>query len=140
MRKLSIGAAGIAAVIIVALALPSLAATSPHITATPHNVMVNTTISLSGRGFPAHKRLTIAECSSTGWVVVQNPCDTDNTIVVHTNRHGRFTADFHVELCPRANTAGGPITQEKCFIGNPQPQGVDTITLVGAAKIIVTYP
>jgi hypothetical protein len=32
------------------------------------------------------------------------------------------------------------MTREKCFIGNPQPQGVDTITLVGAARIIVTYP
>ena len=137
MRRISIGAAGLAAVLIVALALPSLAATSPHIAATPHNVMVNSTISLTGHGFPAHAKLTIAECSSTNWIVVMQPCDTDNTIVVHTDRHGRFTSSFTVELCPNSR---GHLTREKCFIGNPQPQGVDTITLVGAARIVVTYP
>jgi hypothetical protein len=139
MSRTTIGAAGLAAALIVALALPALAATSPHIVATPHSAMVNSTISLSGHGFPAHAKLTIAECSSTNWLVITQPCDTDNTIVVHTDRHGRFTSSFTVELCPRLNS-GGHRTRQKCFIGNPQPQGVDTITLVGAARIIVTYP
>ncbi len=32
------------------------------------------------------------------------------------------------------------LTEEKCCIGEPHPSGVDTIALVGAAKVTVTYP
>ena len=112
----------------------------PHIVATPNNVMVNTTVSLVGTGFPAHAKLVIKECGQTTWVVTQKPCDTNNTINVVTDAHGRFAARFKVELCPRTGTSTGPITRETCYIGNPRPSGVDTIRLVGAAKVIVTYP
>ena len=115
--------------------------TPPHIVATPNNVMVNTTVTLAGFGFPAHATLLIEECGATSWVVVaQQPCDTNNTITIATDALGRFTAPFKVELCPRVTTGTGPITREKCYIGNPQPRGVDTIRLVGAARVTVTYP
>jgi hypothetical protein len=121
----------------------AVSATPPHIVAKPNNVMLNTTISLTGTGFPANAKLTIKECSRTSWVVVaQKPCDTNNTITVLTNKTGRFVHAFKVELCPRTSTGTGtgPITRETCYIGNPKPKGVDTITLVGAAKVTVTYP
>jgi hypothetical protein len=30
--------------------------------------------------------------------------------------------------------------QETCYVGVPHPRGIDTIVLVGAAKIVVTGP
>jgi len=140
-------ARGALAIFVAALAPTMLAtgagavsATPPRIVATPNNVMVNTTVSLVGTGFPAHAKLVIKECGQTTWVVTQKPCDTNNTINVVTDAHGRFAARFKVELCPRTGTSTGPITRETCYIGNPRPSGVDTIRLVGAAKVIVTYP
>ncbi len=112
---------------------------APRIIARPNNAMVNTTISLAGRGFPPSTRLRIAECSMTTWVVVaQHPCRGSNTISVRTNGGGRFTSSFTVSLC--GSRSGSNQTQRTCYIGNPDPQGVDTITLVGAARITVTYP
>ena len=126
---------------VMAGAAGAVSPTPPHIVATPNNVMVNTTVRLVGTGFPAHATLVIEECGSTTWVVgTQAPCDTSNTISVATNRRGRFTSPFKVELCPRPNPPTPPVTRETCYVGNPQPRGIDTITLVGAAKITVTYP
>lgn len=103
--------------------------------------MVNTAITLTGSGFPAHMRLRIAECSSTAWVVVaQKPCDRANRIWVHTHATGRFSSSFTAELCPRTSAGSDPVTQETCYVGVPEPSGIDTITLVGAAQVIVTYP
>jgi hypothetical protein len=119
---------------------PAGAATKPRIVASPNNVMVNTKIHLAGTGFPARTKLKIEECSASNWVVPQNPCDTGNTISVVTDRHGRFGATFTAELCPRSNTAAKPVTKQTCYIGNPEPRGIDTMTLVGAARITVTYP
>jgi len=31
------------------------------------------------------------------------------------------------------------VTEETCYIGEPQPNGIDTIGLLGAAKITATY-
>jgi hypothetical protein len=150
MKRISSSAACLVVGLIVATAIPSFAAsgvmpgkasmTTARIVAKPNNVMVNTKITLEGRGFPAKTRLKIAECSRTNWVVVaQKPCDTDNSISVLTNRNGRFSSPFTVELCPRSKS-GHHVTEETCHIGNPEPQGVDTIALVGAARITVTYP
>jgi hypothetical protein len=154
MKRISIGAAGLVIGLVVALTLPSFAAASvmsakagaasptpPRILAKPHNVMVNTKITLLGRHFPAHTRLKIAECSNANWVVVaQKPCDGANAIWVRTDRHGRFVSPFTVKLCPRSKSGSNHGTEETCYIGNPEPRGVDTITLVGAARITVTYP
>ena len=118
----------------------AVSSTPPHIVAKPDNVMVNTKVMLTGTGFKALTKLVIKECGSTNWVVTQHPCDSDNTISVVTDAHGRFVKVFKVELCPRSKPASGPVTQETCYIGNPQPHGVDTISLVGAARVTVTYP
>ena len=114
--------------------------TAPRMIAKPTSAMVNTKIELSGRGFAAHTKLTIKECSSTGWVVVaQRPCNADNVIAVVTDARGRFARKFKVDVCPHASVSG-PVTRRTCYIGNPQPRGVDTMALVGAVRITVTYP
>ncbi len=113
-------------------------AASPHILAKPNNVMVNSKVALTGTGFPANTKLTVQECRATKWVVPQHPCDTNNTISVHTDGHGRFTSRFKVELCG-GKRGPGP-TSQTCYIGNPRPRGVDTVALVGAARVVVTYP
>jgi hypothetical protein len=153
MKATPIRVAALLAGLVAALTIPSFAAvavptgrdvpttTPPHIVATPNDVMVNMQISLAGAGFQPHTGLRIRECSTTEWVVMaQHVCDWRNTIRVHTDRFGRFTAPFTVELCPRSSSGSGPITQETCYIGAPVPQGVDTIVLRGAAQITVTYP
>jgi hypothetical protein len=116
-------------------------ATPARVVAKPNNAMVNTKIGLTGTGFPARTKLTIEECSSTAWAVAaQNPCDIDNAISPTTDAHGRFTARFKVELCPRKKPGPGPATKETCYIGRPQPRAGGAIALVGAARITVTYP
>jgi hypothetical protein len=116
----------------------AVTATPPHIVAKPNNLMVNTKTTLSGTGFPAKTKLTIKECPNTNWIVPQNPCVKNNSISVLTDSHGRFTHQFRVELCGGKR---GPFpTSQICYIGDPHPEGIDTITLLGAAKVIVTYP
>jgi hypothetical protein len=116
----------------------AVAPTPPHIVAKPNNLMINTKTTLTGSGFPAKARLMIEECSSTGWVVVANPCVKTNKISVVTDRQGRFKAQFLIVLC--GGKRGPEPTSQICYLGNPQPEGIDTITLLGAAKVTVTYP
>ena len=116
----------------------AVSATPPHIVAKPNNVMVNTKTTLTGTGFPAKATLAIVECPATNWIVPANPCAKTNRISVVTDAQGRFTAQFKAVLCG-GKRGPGP-TSQICYIGNPHPSGVDTITLRGAAKVIVTYP
>lgn len=116
----------------------AVSATPPHIVAKPNNLMVNTKTTLTGTGFPSNTKLTIKECPNTGWIVPQNPCVKTNTISVLTNAHGKFTRQFRVALC--GGKHGPEPTSQICYIGDPHPEGVDTIRLLGAAKITVTYP
>ena len=116
----------------------AISATPPHIVAKPANLMVNTKTTLTGSGFPSRTKLTIKECSITNWVVTSNPCVKNNTISVLTDAHGRFTRQFRVALC--GGKRGPSPTSQICYIGDPHPEGVDTISLLGAAKVVVTYP
>jgi len=116
----------------------AVSATPPHIVAKPNNLMINTKTTLTGTGFPANTKLAIKECPNTNWIVPQNPCVKNNGISVVTDAHGRFTRQFRVELC--GGQRGPEPTSQICYIGNPHPEGIDTITLLGAAKVIVTYP
>jgi hypothetical protein len=59
---------------------------------------------------------------------------------VMTGPRGHFSTSFTVALCPREVPPKPPVTRETCYIGEPQITGEDTIGLVGAAKITVTYP
>ena len=114
---------------------------TPHIVARPDNVMVNSSIRLIGTGFPADTTIALRECASKGWIVPQNPCDTNNGVSVTTDALGGFKTSFKAELCPRGVQPGSrPVTSDTCYIGEPKPAGIDTIELVGAAKITVTYP
>jgi len=134
-------AAALLAVPLVAVATPASAVsvTPPTITAVPNNLMVNTFTTLTGKNFAPHKSITLKECSVKNWVVeVANPCDTTNAVTLTTGAKGGFTTRFQAQLCPNG-TRVGP-TAVRCFIGVPTPSGVDTIKLVGAVKIIVTYP
>jgi hypothetical protein len=114
--------------------------TPPHIVARPNNVMVRQPIRLVGSGFPPNRTITIKECSRTNWVVNQNPCDSDNAITVTTNANGGWRGTMTAELCPATPVAAAPQPAEICYVGQPVPAGLDTIKLVGAARITVTYP
>jgi hypothetical protein len=116
----------------------AVTATPPRIVAKPNNLMINTKTLLTGSGFPARTRLTIEECSMTNWVVTANPCDPTNKISVLTDAHGRFTRQFKVELC--GGKRGPEPTSQICYVGDPHPEGIDTIALLGAARVIVSYP
>ncbi len=111
----------------------------PHIVAKPNNVMVNTATQLTGTGFAPNRTLTIEECSAKNWVVVvSHPCVASSAISVTTDSHGHFTHSFTITLCGGKR---GPFpTSQVCYVGNPQPKGIDTMKLVGAARVIVTYP
>jgi hypothetical protein len=101
--------------------------------------MVNTATKLIGRNFKPSTTYTVKECGMTSWSVPQNPCDSTNSIVVTTNAHGGFKSAFIVQTCPSgANSSPG--FSQTCYIGVPTPSGIDTIALVGAARITVTGP
>ena len=123
----------------VAIAGASAAAVPARIVARPRSVMVNSATRLSGTGFAPHATLALRECSSTNWIVPQSPCATGSETVT-TDAAGSFKTTFKVSLCPRRTPPPGPVTSETCYIGAPKPAGIDTIELVGAARITVTYP
>ncbi|HVC70577.1 MAG TPA: hypothetical protein VNC61_10030 [Acidimicrobiales bacterium] len=136
----SVAAGGILTdALLVSSAAASTTAAAPHIVARPNSVMVNHTTKLTGKHFAASKRITLEECSQSTFVVMSNPCDSTNTIKVKTNAQGRFQTTFTVNTCP-----GGTITppgfQQTCYIGEPLPSGVDTISLQGSVTISITGP
>jgi hypothetical protein len=63
-------------------------------------------------------------------------------VTVTPDSHGRFSAPMQAEVCPLVGSGARakPITRRRCFVGEPLPNGVDTVQLVGAGKLIVTYP
>jgi hypothetical protein len=128
----------VALVVAIGIDTADAASEAPHITAKPSNLMVNTKTTLTGTGFPSKAKLTIQECAKRNWVVPQNPCVNRNKITVTTDSHGRFVHQFKVILC--GGKHGPTPTSQICYVGALHPEGVDTITLLGAAKVVVTYP
>jgi hypothetical protein len=105
---------------------------SPQIVTIPTPVTTAAAlIDLHGSGFVPATNYRIAECSQTNWVVTQNPCLTSNSVAVTTDTSGSFTHTFDPLPCA---AAGVP---SLCWVGAPTPQGIDTITLAGADRIIV---
>jgi hypothetical protein len=139
-RFLCAGVAGLGAAAALAAGVAARPALTPHIGVKPRSVMVNGTTMLSGRGFPANSLVHLQECTSAAWIVPQDPCDTANEITVMTGPTGRFSTSFTVQLCPREVPPKPPVTRERCYIGEPQLTGEDTMGLLGAAKLTVTYP
>jgi hypothetical protein len=99
--------------------------------------MVNATTTLKGAGFPANSVVELAECGRTFWLAPSYPC-LEHEQAVTTDRHGRFRATFTAGLCPEGEPGKMP-TERTCYIGE-LVSGEDTGSLVGAAKITVSYP
>ena len=133
-----VGATVLGGVTALAWTGPAMAA-SPHIAAHPNNLMVNTATNLVGKGFAPSTSLTVEECGQKNWIAGQSPCDSTNSVTVTTNTHGAFKTAFTVQTCPGGKNKG-PGFSERCYIGVPNPSGVDTIDLVGAVRITVTGP
>lgn len=108
-----------------------------RISAKPSSLMVNQSTALRGRGFPKNTSVTLRECASTSWSVPQEPCIEGLAVTVKTNGSGHFATHFKVGVCE--GESSGP-TQRTCYIGEPRPSGVDTMELVGAATVQVSYP
>ncbi len=106
--------------------------------AKPHNVMVNTATTLKGKGFPANTTIQLRECGKKSWLAPAFPCVEENAKSVLTNAKGRFETTFEVRFCPEAERAKKPTTVV-CYIGS-LVTGEDTGELVGAARLLVTYP
>lgn len=116
---------------------PVSVAHGPAIVATPAAVMVNGTVRLTGAHFPKAKSVVLDECSAPGWAVPSDPCVSTSSVTLFTTARGTFKTTYTVKLCP-----GGPGigTSETCYIGEPKPYGVDTIRLLGAVPVTVTWP
>jgi hypothetical protein len=112
--------------------------TAPRIVAVPStNLRPGQVISLRGTGFRPATIYTIEECSRTLWIVPMDPCDTNNMARVRTNRAGAFRTPFVTKVCPPSPARASAAPVVRCFVGAPQPSGVDTVHLVGAAQITV---
>ncbi|HEY4916225.1 MAG TPA: hypothetical protein VIH92_04915 [Solirubrobacteraceae bacterium] len=112
-------------------------AKQPRVAARPHSLMVRTTATLKGSGFPANTVIQLGECGRTFWLDPSDPCIAGEETVT-TDRKGRFRTTFQVGLCPEGESGKMP-TERTCYIGE-LVDGEDTGSLVGAAKITVTYP
>ncbi len=111
---------------------------TPKISARPHQVMLGARTTLKGRGFPAKTTLQIRECGFTFWLAPKDPCVEGNGVTVTTNAKGKFETRFQVGLCPEGESTKRP-TQRICYVGAIET-GEDTGSLVGAARLVVTYP
>jgi hypothetical protein len=118
-------------------AVPGRSAPAPRIVARPDHVAAGATTSLSGTHFSPSSAVTLKECAHSMWVVTANPCGHAKSITVQTNAHGAFTTTFTVHRCGAGAKAGSPQT---CYIGEPTPSGIDTITLQGAVAVAVSRP
>lgn len=136
----AIGCAALAAsALVTAAAAASVQAQTrqPKISARPSTLMVNATTTLKGSGFPANTVIQLRECGRTFWLAPAYPC-TANEASVTTDRSGRFRTTFEVGLCPEGEPGKMP-NERICYVGQLLT-GEDTGSLVGAARITVTYP
>ena len=131
---------GAAALPLLAVPASGAAPAGPHIVARPDNVMVNTKTTLIGRNFTPDTTIRLLECSQKTWIVPEDPCANGNAVTVATNAKGAFRTQMTAEVCPGVPSTPPPGFAEHCYIGQPVPQGIDTITLVGAVRITVTGP
>ncbi|HEV7191997.1 MAG TPA: neocarzinostatin apoprotein domain-containing protein [Jatrophihabitantaceae bacterium] len=144
VRTITCAAVGIATLVIVPIAAASAATNAsarPTIVAVPNNAMVNTTIALTGSGFPAGATISVQECATKSWIAPQQPCLADNTVIVRAGAHGGFRTTMRLEICPPWPGSRSPHpTERTCFIGEPVVRGLDTERLVAPAKVVVSWP
>lgn len=91
-------------------------------------------IGVGGGGFAPNSTYTVEECSEMSWIAPLGPCSTTNTVNAMTDANGSFTHPFQVAACP--TPVSGP-PEARCFVGVPEPAGIDTISLVAASPLIV---
>jgi hypothetical protein len=108
------------------------------LTVKPGDVMVNTTVTVKGKGFAHSSAITLHECGSTTWLVPEEPCSSANVVTVETNARGGFTTSMRADVCPEG-MPGKAITERTCYVG-VEKVTEDTGALVPWAKLIVTYP
>ncbi len=111
---------------------------SPKVSAKPHKVMVNTTITLKGKHFAPNTTVRLLECGKTFWLAPSSPCLEENATEVMTDGKGRFETSFKAGVCPEGERIKMR-TEVKCYVGEVV-FGEDTGELVGAAKLDVSYP
>jgi hypothetical protein len=111
---------------------------SPKIRAMPKKLMINTTTMLKGMHFPPNTTIRLLECGKTFWLAPSNPCLEEHSTEVTTNAKGRFETGFKVGLCPEGEPTKHP-TERVCYVGEAV-SGEDTGSLVGAARLLVSYP
>jgi len=104
----------------------------------PGNVMVNTPVTVKGKGFTPRTLVTLHECGRTFWLVPEEPCNTGNVVSVQTSARGTFTTSMRAEVCPEG-MPGKAITERTCYVG-VEKVTEDTVALSPSAKLIVTYP
>jgi hypothetical protein len=137
-RRPSVVLAAAAAGLLALAPVQAEAMAGGKVMAKPHNVMVNTTTTLKGKGFPANTTIQLRECGRKSWLDPAFPCLEENGKSVVTNAHGRFETTFEVRFCPEAERAKKPTTVV-CYVGS-LAGGEDTGELAGAARLLVTYP
>jgi hypothetical protein len=137
----ALGIASMTTALVFGLAVTSPASATAHgpaarISAKPSTVKVNGTTKLAGAHFPGSKTITLDECSVSGWVVTEDVCDSANSVTLTTSPKGAFRTAFSVKAC----RGGSASTSQTCYVGEPLPDGIDTLSLVGAVTITVTSP
>jgi hypothetical protein len=102
--------------------------------------MVNSRVTVLGRGFARLAVVTLVECPVASWAVMADPCDTTNPVTVRTNGHGSFHVPFVAHVCPGGASGGQVGPSLLCYLGVARPSGIDTVALQPSTTIIVTYP
>ena len=137
-RNLSVLLATSAAGLLAIAPASAQAMAGGKVMAKPHSVMINTTTTLTGKGFRANTTIQLRECGEKSWLYPAFPCLEENAKAVMTNAKGRFETTFEVRFCPEAERAKKPTTVI-CYIGSLLT-GEDTGELAGAARLLVSYP
>ena len=86
-----------------ALGRTSTRARTPTIIAKPASTMVNSMITLKGRGFTAQASIRLRECGQRSWLDPRVPCNAANEVSVVTGANGRFTRGARLKSAPKAN-------------------------------------
>ena len=73
----------------------------------PGDVMVNTIVTVTGKGFAPNSSVTLRECGRTSWLVPEEVCNTENAVTVQTGRGGRFATPFKAQVCPEGSVGKG---------------------------------
>lgn len=111
---------------------------TPKIKARPNKLMINAATTLKGKHFPAYTAIRLLECGKTSWLAPSDPCLEEDAKEVTTDAKGRFETSFEVGLCPEGERVKMR-TEFACYVGEVV-LGEDTGELVGAARLLVSYP